>query len=874
MAAPDDLSHNEAPDLKILGDTVVFQPSGVELPTGNARDKDDTREEALMKPMHSFRAEPLQFLRQVSLYVSGTGWRAYDNVIGQPLFYYGFSDNMKSQVLSAPLLRKRIAEMAELQVAREDREGWLPPHNAADYEQKRTKRRAQIASWLCELAEQWTDRMICKFENKTFIRGAYYLVTQLLTRAYHQGIHVAAEDVVMLRKVAERAMHAKQSIVFLPCHRSHVDYVGLQLICYRLGIAMPVVVAGDNLNFPLVGSFLQHAGAMYIRRSFGDDMLYTTLVQAYIDTLLQGGYNLECFIEGGRSRTGKLLSPKFGILGFILDSLLSGRVQDTIIIPVSTQYDKVIETEGYVSELLGTPKKAENLSDFLTGGSSVLSLKLGRVDVRFHEPWSLRSFIDEQLVRLTGQPSPLQPSSTAGTSTAAPPVDAVVRQKILRTLGYKVLSDINDVSVVMPTALIGTVLLTLRGRGVSQSELARRVQWLTTRIRAKGGRVAHFYSASLPDIIDRALEVLGKDLVGVIDGLAEPVYYAVDRFQLSFYRNMTIHLFVSEALVCAAMYTRIKQGGGPAQRQISFDELQEQVLFLSTLFRGEFIFPSKGLEVNLDRTLRGLEADGLLQLERSSTGAGGMSTSKIVRVGLSELERTSGRESYDFYCFLIWPFIEASWLAAVSLMGLTPPGNVKDDIWIEVSKAQNSAQFLGKTLYHQGDLSYFEAVNKETLKNAYTRFQEEGMIRVVRSKDDPKAVQPRLQLDPDWRVPRDPATGQLQATGRLWAFADKIAASRREGKNRRDGATVSTRVLALADCVGARLFDEAIKAASDKGGVPVTLTPEEANALQKQALTTSNGHSGSGSEGEDKGNRKGQRRRRRFDPRKPPSARL
>lgn len=124
-----------------------------------------------------------------------------------------------------------------------------------------------------------------------------------------------------------------------------MDYVSLQLICYRLGIALPVVVAGDNLNIPLLGPFLQHAGAMWIRRSFGNDPLYHTVVQAYIDTLLQQGFNFECFIEGGRSRTGKLLSPKFGILSFIMDSLLSGRVEDTIICPVSTQYDKVIETE-------------------------------------------------------------------------------------------------------------------------------------------------------------------------------------------------------------------------------------------------------------------------------------------------------------------------------------------------------------------------------------------------------------------------------------------------------------------------------------------------------------------------------------------------
>jgi glycerol-3-phosphate O-acyltransferase len=277
---------------------------------------------------------------------------------------------------------------------------------------------------------------------------------------------------------------------------------------------------------------------MWIRRSFGDDILYTTLVQSYIDTLLQGGFNFECFIEGGRSRTGKLLSPKFGILNFILDSILSGRVEDVLICPVSTQYDKVIETEGYVGELLGVPKKKENLADFLSA-SSVISLQLGRVDVRFHEPWSLRQFVQEQQSRISNNPD--QPNMQAVDSPA-------IRQRILRTMGYKVLSDINAVSVVMPTALIGTVLLTLRGRGVGKAELIRRVEWLSDRVRAKGGRVAHFAGASTSVVVDRGLEVLGKDLVGLVEGLAELTYYAVDTFQLSFYRNMTIHLFISGKL--------------------------------------------------------------------------------------------------------------------------------------------------------------------------------------------------------------------------------------------------------------------------------------------------------------------------------------
>lgn len=860
MANGDDdaSSRDSAPDLQILGDQITLQPSGyVEPPSAAAAAAASAaaqEEEALMKHTAHFRSEPLQFLREVSLYVSGTGWRAYDDVVGQPIFYQGFSENMKSAVLSAPLLNARIAQLADRRLAVEEARGLLGGNKGKgrdrkECEKQRAHRRLVLETGLREVAEKWTDQMICKFESKTFIRGAYYLVTQLLTRAYHQGIHVSSEEVLRLRSVAERAAAKKQSIVFLPCHRSHVDYVSMQLICYRLGIALPVVVAGDNLNFPLVGSFLQHAGAFYIRRAFGDDALYTTLVQTYIDTLLQGGFNFECFIEGGRSRTGKLLSPKFGILGFIIDSLLSGRVEDTIICPVSTQYDKVIETEGYVTELLGVPKRKENLADFLSGGSSVLSLRLGRVDVRFHEPWSLRGFIDEQLTRLGRDPSHNKPDAGGGQ------MDPVLRQKLLRTLGYKVLADINAVSVVMPTALIGTVLLTLRGRGVGKRELVRRVEWLIERVRAKGGRVAHFGNAPLSVVIERGLEVLGKDLVGVVEGLVEPTYYAVDRFQLSFYRNMTIHLFISEALVSAAMYTRVKQGGGPEIQDISFNDLRGQVLFLSSLFRGEFIFSGEGLAVNLNRTLAGLEADKVITLKRDEKG-------DITRIGLSDMERQVGRENYDFYCFLIWPFIESSWLAAVSLMGLTPPPGLQTEVWVEVSKAQNSAQLvgllttthtrvippdmrterdisqLGKTLYHQGDLSYFEAVNKETLKNSYQRFEEEGIIDVVKSKDT--KVPPRLRLSPEWQPPRDPQTGVLNAIGsRLWNFTEKIASSRREGKNRRDGATVSTRVVGLTDVLGRRLFVQAVsgegrgRGKAGEGPSFPTLSTEDATALSK-----------------------------------------
>ncbi|KAL1976968.1 hypothetical protein VTN31DRAFT_3250 [Thermomyces dupontii] len=794
-----------APDLEIVGNQVTIQPSGV---TGGAESQDDgITERNLVRHMARFRENPIDFLREISLFVSGTGWRAYENVIGQPVFYPGFSERIKGLILSSPLLQNKVRELAEARLKVEESEGRLATESA------KSRRRKELEGNLNDVVDTMIDNMICKMESNNFIRGAYYICTQLLTRTYHQGIHVSSEEVLRLRSVAEDAAKRKQSIVFLPCHKSHVDYVSLQIICYRLGMTLPIVVAGDNLNFPLVGSFLQHAGAMWIRRSFGDDQLYTTVVQTYIDVILQQGYNFECFIEGGRSRTGKLLSPKFGILKFIVDSLLSGRVEDAIICPVSTHYDKVIETESYISELLGQPKKKENLASFLSQ-RSLLSLKLGRVDVRFHEPWSLRAFLSQQLQRLQlsdGLSSAVQLSYTD-------------KGRILRTLGYKVLSDINAVSVVMPTALVGTVLLTLRGRGVGKGELIRRVEWLRERVRAKGGRVAHFYRAPTAQVVERALEVLGPKLVGVVTGLVEPTYYAVDRFQLSFYRNMTIHLFISEALVSAAMYTRVKQGGGPAHQDISYEELVDQVSFLSQMFRGEFIFPQEGLIANLERTLNGLEKDNVIRITRDAEGT-------PIAVGLSDAERQCGRENYDFYCFLIWPFIEASWLGAVSLMGLTPPSRESADVWIDLNKAQDSAQLLGKTLYHQGDLSYFEAVNKETLKNAYQRFAEEGIILVARSKD--KRTPPTMKLAPEWTPERDPVTNRLLDRGRLWDFTERIAKSRREGKNRRDGATVSSRVLTMTDTVGRALFESATR--SDTADMDVTTRKQRRTAIAERA---------------------------------------
>lgn len=171
-----------APDLEILGDQVTIHPGGyVESPAT----RHDGAERNLVEHMVRFRESPLEFLREVSLHVSGAGWRAYDDVVGQPIFYSGFSDNMKAAVLRTPLLKQRVRELAQRRVNVEAAQGLLG--EGGERQRGSLRRLEEIEKGLQEVAENLTDGMICKMESKHFIRGAYYLATQLLTRAYHQG---------------------------------------------------------------------------------------------------------------------------------------------------------------------------------------------------------------------------------------------------------------------------------------------------------------------------------------------------------------------------------------------------------------------------------------------------------------------------------------------------------------------------------------------------------------------------------------------------------------------------------------------------------------------------------------------------------------
>ena len=212
-----------------------------------------------------------------------------------------------------------------------------------------------------------------------------YLLTGFWNRIY-DGVRAHHLD------TAKQAAHGA-SVIYVPCHRSHIDYLILSYLLYRNGLVPPHIAAGINLNMPVVGKFLRRGGAFFIRRSFKGNALYPVVFAAYVDALYANGTAIEYFIEGGRSRTGRLLAPKAGMLAMTVRSFLRTPQQPAVFVPVYIGYDKVIEGRSYLGELAGKSKRKESVFGLLRS-LRVLRNKYGTATVSFGEPIDLRAHMD------------------------------------------------------------------------------------------------------------------------------------------------------------------------------------------------------------------------------------------------------------------------------------------------------------------------------------------------------------------------------------------------------------------------------------------------------------------------------------------------
>lgn len=259
-------------------------------------------------------------------------------------------------------------------------------------------------------------------------------------------------------------------VIWMPCHRSHFDYLLLNYLLFKHGSIAPHVAAGINLNFWPIGPFLRSGGAFFIRRSFSGNRTYTHTFSEYVNFLLHNSYPIEFFPEGGRSRIGKLVSPKLGMLSICVQSVMSRKAENTYLMPVSINYDKVMEDNTYARELRGAKKQKENVLQFLNGVRKVFA-NYGSLDVSFGEPILISQAWTDYIKRYetkTGQPFTLPQFKDL-------PDDIDTRdpriQSFIKYLAYRVHEKINCAATASTTALLSTVLLALKNQKFSEDTL-------------------------------------------------------------------------------------------------------------------------------------------------------------------------------------------------------------------------------------------------------------------------------------------------------------------------------------------------------------------------------------------------------------------
>jgi glycerol-3-phosphate O-acyltransferase len=363
--------------------------------------------------------------------------------------------------------------------------------------------------------------------SESFIRFMSAVLGWLWNRLY-DGVDF--EHVEALNEIGDGA-----EIIYVPCHRSHMDYLLLSYVIYRKGFAVPHVAAGINLNLPVIGRFLRKGGAFFLRRTFKGDALYATVFAKYLGFMMARGHSLEYFIEGGRSRTGRLLSPRTGMLSMTLRAYLRDPKRPVFFIPVYFGYERIVEGRTYIGELSGVPKKKESLPGLLKAVVSVLRSKLGRVHVNLGRPIALDAVLEQHNPQWR---SVQEPQARAGWIGEA-----------IADLGRRINVEINAAAAVTPVNLVAMAMLATPRQAMPEADLASQIELYQRLLRdAPYGPLVTVAADGGAQMI-RYLEAMGM-LERQKHPLGDIMRMNPENAVLAtYYRNNVLHLFALPSLL-------------------------------------------------------------------------------------------------------------------------------------------------------------------------------------------------------------------------------------------------------------------------------------------------------------------------------------
>lgn len=388
------------------------------------------------------------------------------------------------------------------------------------------------------------------------------LIANAIHSLYTQGygeIHYSDDEV---RKIA--ALGNEHPVVFLPSHRSNLDRLSLQFMLWENDLPPNHTAGGINLDFAPIGPILRRTGVFFIRRSFRDNELYKIVLRAYIDFLIEKRFPIEWYMEGGRSRSGKLNPPRFGLLHYVVESLRRGKSEDIQLIPVSIAYDQIQDVPDYAREAQGRTKEEESIG-WLVRAVRSLRRRYGDIYIRFGEPVSVRSVI-----------SGIDQDDDSSTG--------------LQKLAFEVMYRIGRATPVTPTAVVSIALLAARGKARTADELAEECSRLLDFVRAREiPTTEHIDLESTAGVVP-ILDWLGEHGdVSSHEAIERRVFWLDDdqMIRISYYRNVVVHFFVNRAIAETALNSLVEDG------ERDPEIVRRRMLDLRDLMKFEFFFPER-----------------------------------------------------------------------------------------------------------------------------------------------------------------------------------------------------------------------------------------------------------------------------------------
>ncbi|WP_312744857.1 glycerol-3-phosphate 1-O-acyltransferase PlsB [Cedecea neteri] len=403
----------------------------------------------------------------------------------------------------------------------------------------------------------------------------------------YQGINV--HNAERVRQLA----HDGHEIVYVPCHRSHMDYLLLSYVLYHQGLVPPHIAAGINLNFWPAGPIFRRLGAFFIRRTFKGNKLYSTVFREYLGELFSRGYSVEYFVEGGRSRTGRLLDPKTGTLSMTIQAMLRGGTRPITLVPIYIGYEHVMEVGTYAKELRGATKEKESFMQMVRGLSKLRNLGQGYVN--FGEPLPLMTYLNQHVPEWKDAIDPIEAIRPAWLT---PTVNDIAADLMVR---------INNAGAANAMNLCCTALLASRQRSLTREQLTEQLDCYLNLLR----NVPYSPDATAPTVsadalIDHALQMnkfeVEKDTIG--DIIILPREQAV---LMTYYRNNIMHMLVLPSLM-ASIITQ--------HRHISRAELLRQIEVVYPMLKAELFLRWEKSELGreIDALIAEMERQGLVMV--------------------------------------------------------------------------------------------------------------------------------------------------------------------------------------------------------------------------------------------------------------------